>query len=212
MPNQLRMPNLSAVPNRFSSTLGSDPRFSARPNTFGTGRFFYAAPYAGAAQQDDNGHKVSPTKEEALAVFYGEPSRAIVSDPYLDRDNEVYDLPDAYRGKNSYLSMILISLIQESEMWPLRELFPWMKWDKSFEVAWDEWHFNDHMLDREPEETAPLLLTSNFSERRATMVRYGIGLMLEHGFWRTEKGQKNYAMNMRQISNAVVETAGYGAI
>jgi hypothetical protein len=42
---------------------------------------------------------------------------------YLDRENENYDLPDAYTGKNSYLSMILVSRITAAEMWPIKELY-----------------------------------------------------------------------------------------
>jgi hypothetical protein len=210
MPTQTSRPNLASTPFRAGGT-GSEPRFTTNPVTYGGNRQFASSLNSGP-RFDGDGRSVESTKHEALSAFFGQPSKEMRSDPYLDRENENYDLPDAYTGKNSYLSMILVSRITAAEMWPIKELFPWLKWDKSLEVTWDEWLFSDHMLGREPEEAAPRLLVSKFSERRTSMVRYGIGLMLEHGFYRTEKGRLNYIYNLVQISNAVIETAAYGAI
>jgi len=50
------------------------------------------------------------------------------------------------------------------------------------EVAWDEIVFNDHMLAPVPEEGVSRLVTQQTSERRDHYVRYGIALILEHGF------------------------------
>ena len=50
------------------------------------------------------------------------------------------------------------------------------------------------------------------SERRDHYVRYGLALMLEHGFMRTEKGRTCYRMNLEQIRNAILETAYIGVL
>lgn len=80
------------------------------------------------------------------------------------------------------------------------------------QVAWDEIIFNDHMLQPVPEEGISRLVTQQTNERRDHYVRYGIALILEHGFMKTAKGQQSYQMNILQIRNATLETMYFGVI
>eukprot|EP00854_Cymbomonas_tetramitiformis_P000463 gene463-842_t len=50
------------------------------------------------------------------------------------------------------------------------------------------------------------------SERRDHYVRYGLAMILEHGFMNTEKGRLCYTMNLQQIRNAVLETVYLGVL
>ncbi len=95
-------------------------------------------------------------------------------------------------------------------MWGTSVALPWKKQEGSMEIAWDEWHFNDTMMTRTPEEAVSRLLSSNFQSFKSYTVRFGIALIMEHGFWKTEKGQQQYALQLIQIRNAIAFTAQYG--
>jgi hypothetical protein len=68
------------------------------------------------------------------------------------------------------------------------------------------------MLDREPEESVPRLLTNTRTSGSTTMVRYGIALLLESNFASTPLGRQVYLYNIEQIRIASMETASYGAM
>lgn len=149
------------------------------------------------------------SKSQRLSEFFGEPRGGFQPhDLYDDYDQSHYDLPQAYANKsNDTLTAIIINRIRSTDLWPLVDIAPWMKWENSLTFQWDEWHFNDHLLGRTPEEAVSRTLSMKRTENRASMVRYGIAFILEHGFYLTEKGRKNFTMNLVQISNAILETA-----
>lgn len=128
---------------------------------------------------------------------------------YTQQDEENYDLPDAYKGKNNYLRDIVITAVREADMWGTSIAMPWKKWD-GMEIQWDEWIFNDTLPTRTPEEAVSRLLSSHFKEHRANTVRFGIAFTMQHGFWKTEKGKKQYALQIIQIRNAIAFGAQYG--
>lgn len=153
-----------------------------------------------------------PSRDAALAPFLGMPSKEDVQDPYDAYDVENYQLPDGFVGKRPYLKYIILKGITAEEQYPYREMMPFRKNDSSIEIMWDVWRFNNHMLGRTPEESVSRMLTMNISQSRESMVRYGIALMLEHGFYKTEKGRLNYRMNLEQIMHATATTLAYGAM
>lgn len=149
---------------------------------------------------------------EQLMRFFGQPKKPILVDPEDSYDKEHLDLPDAYEGKNLRMRNILIDMIQESELYPIRVLFPLQRNEDSMTIQWDTWNFNHHQLNRQPEESTPRLLSFNKSSSQESFVRYGIGLMLEHGFYKTPMGRETYMMHLVQIRNATVETMAFGAM
>jgi hypothetical protein len=94
---------------------------------------------------------------------------------------ENYALPEAYDGPNPFITRILIQLITEDDMWITRIALPFRFTEGEMEVAWNEWHFNNHGMDNVPEEGVSRLLSSQMIERRGHYVRYGLGFILEHG-------------------------------
>jgi hypothetical protein len=68
------------------------------------------------------------------------------------------------------------------------------------------------MLAPVPEEGISRLVTQQTNARNDHYVRYGIALILEHGFMKTPKGQQSYQMNILQIRNATLETMYFGVI
>ncbi len=195
-------------------TMGPQPvAFTSAPSYVGS-HWNTAAAERGPTYNLTTGRlEQAPSKVATLSRFFGEPRGGRQNvDPHDDYDVENLDLPDAYVGKNSFMSQIIINRIQDSDLWPLTEVAKWRKYESGMVIEWDEWHFNDHMLGRTPEEGVSRLLSMKKTENRTSMCRFGIAFLLEHGFWKTEKGQRNYVMNLVQISNAIVETAAYGVI
>lgn len=151
-------------------------------------------------------------KLEQLKKFFGVPAQPVHSDPYDDYHVENLDLPDAYKGNNNYIRRILISKVEEQDEYPYKVLAPITREEASMEIVWDLWKFDDHMMGRTPEESVSRLLSSTFSSQRDYMVRYGLAMILEHGFWKTPMGQKAYVMALQQISNACSDTLAHQAM
>jgi len=84
-------------------------------------------------------------------------------------------------------------------MWPTKIALPFRLTEGEMEIVWDEIVFNNSLLGPVPEEGVSRLVTQQVAERRDHYVRYGLALMLEHGFMRTEKGRTCYRMNLEQV-------------
>jgi len=156
----------------------------------------------------------------AWIPFFGVGNTNVYHDPYDSYDQEIRNFPDAYRAPggreagmypNAFLDKLVINQISRSQQYLITEVLPWQVNTGQMVVSWNEWRFNQHMLDRTPEQSVSRLLTSNQKSFKAGLVRYGIALMLEHGFMKTAKGRKNYEMNIQQIVNATVMTLMKGA-
>lgn len=159
-----------------------------------------AAPNAGS-----KGHP-----NEVFFPFFGRNGRALEKDPTWQYDREVMNLPEAFKGPNPYISQILITTISEADRWPIRVALPLKQNEQGMTVKWEIWRFNDHALNRTPEQSVSRLVTSTRDETSDTIVRYGIAFMLEHGFYRTPRGIQTYYANLQQIANATIETLCLG--
>jgi hypothetical protein len=156
----------------------------------------------------------------AWIPYFGIGNTRVQHDPYDSYDQEIRNFPDAYRAPggreagmypNDFLDKLVIKRITQSQQYLITEVLPWQVDTTRMTRTWNVWRFNDHMLDRTPEQSVSRLLTSNQASFQAGLVRYGIALMLEHGFMKTAKGRKNYEMNIQQIVNATVMTLMKGA-
>lgn len=161
-----------------------------------------------------------------LSTFFGEPTRAQTGgkDYYA---SEYSDYPEAFNKyygsgpnndetspgaftSNGYLSKVLIEKTKASDMWVLNAAPLMNHTNGSLVFTWDTVTFNKHLLDREPEESTPRLMTTTKDTASASMVRYGIALMMESGFASTEVGKSTYLNNIEQIKVATVESIAYG--
>jgi hypothetical protein len=160
----------------------------------------------------------------AWIPFFGVGNTQVQRDPMDQYDQEIRNLPDAYKDgvprydasgaamyKNLFMDSIMIDRISKSQQFLITEVLPWRVDTTRMNIRWQQWRFNQHMLDRTPEQSVSRLLTSNQTNFEVGLVRYGIALMLEHGFMKTAKGRKNYEMNIQQIVNATVMTLMKGA-
>lgn len=73
-------------------------------------------------------------------------------------------------------------------------------------IGWQIWKFDRTLADLEPEQGVPRYITTEYEHKSSRMLRRGLAFQLEHGFWSTEEGKLNYAMNIQTIRSAVHET------
>lgn len=128
------------------------------------------------------------------------------------RPKATFDLPEAYNGENPYLSTIIMNEITQDQQYPTTELLPYKLAEDRMTIQFDEWIFHRHLLDRVPEEMTVKLTTSTKDSRVAYMVRYGLGFLLEHGFFNTIQGIEQYKRNIKQIKYATIETACFNVL
>lgn len=79
-------------------------------------------------------------------------------------------------------------------------------------VQWNTFTFNRTMADYEPEYGVPRLVTMESDVHSDSLARRGLAFELEHGFFKTPIGRATYLQNLRQISEACLETTQYGVI
>ncbi|MDO9174519.1 MAG: hypothetical protein Q7V62_06910, partial [Actinomycetota bacterium] len=155
-----------------------------------------------------------------LENFFGEPrpsKKALAMDEVYEKENS--DYPEAFHllwndpgRSNSHVATMLLEKTKASENWQLTRMAPWQLKDGGLGISWNEVRYHKHMLDREPEESVPRLMTSTRTQGSAQMVRYGIALLLEATFASTPAGVHDYHMNIEQIKVATVETCSYGVM
>ncbi len=158
------------------------------------------------------GNLTSAFQPNAFLPYFGAPPRDFKPNPYSAYGRENFALPDAYKGSVPYMTQLMIHVIQDEDLWPTKVVLPIRITENEMEVAWDEVIFNNHLLGPVPEEGVSRLVTQQTNERRDHYVRYGIALILEHGFMKTPKGQQSYQMNITQIRNATLETMYFGVL
>lgn len=82
---------------------------------------------------------------------------------------------------------------------------PWKKTD-SLHFAWNVWKFDRTIADIEPHQGVPRLVTSSRQSRSSSLIRRGLAFMIEHGFYNTDQGRETFALNLKQITDAVHTT------
>ena len=150
-------------------------------------------------------------QQHALEPYFGKldnfQSKLMAQDRFA---HETYNLPNAYQGKNKYLQDVLNYMITgEADFY--MELLPWVETD-DLSVQWEIFTFNKTLFDLEPNQAVPRYVTAEREARSDRLVRRGLGFIIEHGFYTTEMGRRHYLMNLRQITDAVTETAAHGVL
>lgn len=172
-----------------------------------------ASNYNSGPQFGPNGQVVwSQQPFEFWAPFYGAASKPWIQPTYNSYARQHETLPEAFMGSNAFITKLIMTQITYDDEWPFRVLAPLVVMEDAMEVQMDFIKFDDHMLNRTPEESVSRLTTHTKSSKRDYLVRYGIALLLSHGFMNTEIGKWTYMMNIQQIKNATSETISFGSI
>lgn len=154
----------------------------------------------------------STGSENRFEAWLGQPSAPIRHSQYDQYPVETLNFPEAYVGENLYLSQILITLISQSQQFPITDMLPYSNSMPGLVIQWDEIVFHDGILGIAPEQSVPRYVTTEFSSNSANMVRYNLGALQECNAMGTPRGNQIFANNIIQISNATVVTMCMGAI
>lgn len=125
--------------------------------------------------------------------------------------HETYNLPRAYVGKNKYLEETLDFMIRKEDEFYTRSLLPW-EYTDDLHVAWEIFSFNRTLADLEPHQGLPRFVTQESEKHSDNLLRRGLAFIIEHGFYKTERGKRHFALNLQQITDAVHTTCYFGVI
>jgi len=125
--------------------------------------------------------------------------------------HETYNLPRAYVGKNKYLEETLDFMIRKEDEFYTRSLLPWEYTDQ-LHLQWEIFSFNRTLADLEPHQGLPRFVTQESEKHTDNLLRRGLAFIIEHGFYKTERGKRHFALNLQQITDAVHTTCYFGVI
>jgi len=168
----------------------------------------------GASASTDAALGTLTTGENAHPItnFFGPISghhEALRADDQLS--HETYNLPRAYVGKNKYLEETLDFMIRKEDEFYTRSLLPW-EFTDDLHVAWEIFSFNRTLADLEPHQGLPRFVTQESEKHSDNLLRRGLAFIIEHGFYKTERGKRHFALNLQQITDAVHTTCYFGVI
>ena len=152
------------------------------------------------------------TNANTLSSFFG-PVAGFQGDLRADDklSHETYNLPRAYVGKNKYLEEVLDFMIRKEDEFYTSKLLPW-EYTDDLNVAWEIFSFNRTLADLEPSQGLPRFVTQESEKHSDNLLRRGLAFIIEHGFYKTERGKRHFALNLQQITDAVHTTCYFGVI
>ena len=146
-----------------------------------TNQMAFAAPADALSLQQHNGKQtVSDGTGNPWMEYFGPPHGPIHTNPYDKFAYTNFDLPDAYRGRNLFLRDTIDGFIMEENTWYTSVCLPYVRTDEHH-FAWNEWHFDTHVVGKVPEEGVSRLIRSSQRSFKESTVRRGIAFTLEHG-------------------------------
>lgn len=158
-----------------------------------------------------NGNKTFPTGQDLTdqrIQYFGPMPRDYTNDPYHDYDTENRTMPELWRqSASAYITKLIIKRIDSTEDIFTREILPWGVYDGGNQVRVEQIVFNPHLLDEQPEQTVPRVITQTYESWTQNLPRMAIGFQMEDGFAMSSKGIRDYGYHQVQMSNAVVMSA-----
>jgi hypothetical protein len=125
--------------------------------------------------------------------------------------HETYNLPRAYVGKNKYLEEVLDFMIRKEDEFYTARLLPW-EFTDDLHISWEIFSFNRTLADLVPHQGLPRFVTQESESHSDNLLRRGLAFIIEHGFYKTDRGKRHFALNLQQITDAVHTTCYFGCI
>ncbi len=148
-----------------------------------------------------------------FSTFLAKPDFSdVIYSPYDDQENTRLHIPTYWeKGPAHFIEDLIMIDIISSKNFYTRHLMPYQKVNNN-RFSYTRWKFDAHLLPQVPTEGVPRLTTQRMRTEVVGTVRRGRAFTLESDFYKTPMGQKNYLMNIKQISVAVQETDNYGVV
>lgn len=153
---------------------------------------------------------ISPNQNLDLwRKFLGEPYQSSLPEENIPINEE--GIPAAYRGKNKQLPELVKIGVYANQTWVTGFLLP-MESSDDTTYEWTSLEFDPAIIGRVPERGTTKTLFHKFTTSRAQSARYGIGLLMNHGFLNTREGQLTFLYQMQQLQQSIIETQNYEAL
>lgn len=110
----------------------------------------------------------NPEQGNKYMKFLGPPITDLKVTPFDQQNYPTYDLPEAYKGDNLFLTQRITGFVLEDISWYTTVCLPWLETDQ-LHVVYNEWHFNTVLASRVPHQGTPRLVTT--SKRQFKTVR-----------------------------------------
>jgi len=147
--------------------------------------------------------------DPTLKDFFGDPKyHKLRADDALSY--ETLNDYDAYDGQNLTLkTRINEMIVRDGDFY--EKILPYQS-TENIHIKWNIFSFDRSMIDIEPTQGVPRLVTATQEGRKETLVRRGLAFMIEHGFYRTPQGRQSYMLNLQQIAMSARLTTYAGVV
>ncbi len=149
-----------------------------------------------------NGQSDPRTSAVAFMSYFGRPPEGVPLDPWIGTPKEYHAFPDYLKTvPPRYITSILMNSVLGYGAWHLSELAPATPMTTNT-IAITRWEFNPGMAKRTAFEAPVTVLSHQMNTSKEHMVRYGLGVHAELGFWNTELGRWLFARQLEQLISA----------
>lgn len=149
---------------------------------------------------------------EIYKRYLGYPDRTAPQAPWSNYPISTRPFMDAYADNNLALSSVVIRSVNSSQLIGIRAMLPMTHSFPGKVIEWTVFKFDDHLLDLQPEQTAPRFVTTRMHKNRTGMARWCKGLRMSIEHMGTPQGDLIFSGNVQQIANAVAITAEQNVI
>jgi len=150
-----------------------------------------------------------------LSDMFGQPNYPVKPDTMANIPTTNDPLPSAFRGDRAEIRIVLEDRISTVDLPVATYILPLKRVVDVTKHEWDILTFDRHSLSNVPEESAPALVQSRYTQASAYLERFGLAMKMEHGFMRTEEGRREYRGKLQQITSAAqrfLELRGLAAL
>jgi hypothetical protein len=149
--------------------------------------------------------------DQDWSQFFGQPRTQEPIPAYQIKNVGTWVLPRAYWGRSEFLGNTFKLLAIAGNSFLTTTILP-LQFTNEMNQHWGRWEFPAYLAEVVPELGVVRFVKSNYIEQNASLVRYGMGMQMQHGFMHTELGRIHYVMHMRQINQAILEGLQFEAL
>jgi len=153
-----------------------------------------------------NGQSDPRTSPTAFMAYFGRPPENMPLDPWIGTPREYHAFPDWLRTvPPRYTTSIIMNSVLGYGSWHMDVLCPPEAMTTNT-IGTIRWEFNPGMAKRTAFEAPVTVLSHQQSTSKESLIRFGLGIHMELGFWNTDLGRWMFARQVEQLTNAIYLT------
>jgi hypothetical protein len=142
------------------------------------------------------------------SMFFGAPTEGSNRDTaYSSVPRAHWSMKDFQRRNCLYLAELQDYQFKRVLDWPVTEILNLKIVSPDTIIVMGSWNTPDSLLGRTPEETASVVVKSQYTSRETSLTRYGMGFSILQGFMTHPAGRDSYLMSINGISRSLGATS-----